>query len=148
MAHDVANNIVEIARELEKLDSLERVCTVKLIFCKIIEHAIEIIPCKKYLLVKYKSVEFRCTSLENYKIIVKYLLRNIYQSCLDELNCKIEWESFIPELDEHFSENHELVLMNNTRCIFSLTFEGEDFLHLMEEHFIPLYFINHSHTLI
>lgn len=145
MAHDVASNIVEIARELEKLDSLERVCTIKLNFCEIIERAIDIIPCKKYLLVKYNSVEFRCTSLENYKIIIKYLLRNIYQSCLDELNFKIIWEGFIPELDEYFSENHELVLMNNTRCIFRVKFDGDDFLHLMDEHFIPLYFINHSY---
>lgn len=143
MALDVAYSIVQVARHMEKYDELNSACTIIFKYNNIIEKSILLTPIKAGINVNYKSLEFKCLSLNEYEIVMKYLLDNIYIESKDEFNWMIEWENYIPDMDTNFVNEYRYTIIKNNLPIFNNSFTC-NYKYLYTEHFLPLYFISKS----
>jgi len=135
MAHDVAYSIVELARSMEKSDEVKRSCMIRMVFCNIIERSIIVKSNKNGVIVKYKTLEFKCCTMTEYTEVLRYLLKNIDDSCISELNYRIEWENLLPDL----TIDNNVTVMSQNCVMFNQTVN--EFVNALD-FLTPLFFIN------
>jgi hypothetical protein len=140
MAHDVAYSIVELTRCMEKSDEVNRSCIIRINFCNIIERSITVRGNKTGVIVKYETLEFKCCTMEEYTEVLSYLLKNIDESCISELNYRMEWENYFPDNDIDYTDELNVTVTSQNSVIFNKTVNGE-FINALD-FLTPLFFIN------
>lgn len=140
MAHDVAYSIVELARCMEKSDEVKRSCIIRMYFCNIIERSIMVRCNKNGVIVKYKTAEFKCRTMADYTEVLRYLLTNIDDSCISELNHRIEWDNYVPDIDSNYTSELNVTVMSENCIMFNKTV-NDGFINALD-FLTPLFFIN------
>lgn len=140
MAHDVAYSIVQLTRCMEKSDEVKRLCIIRINFCNIIERSITVRGNKTGVIVKYETLEFKCCTMAEYTEVLSYLLKNIDESCISELNYRIEWDNYFPDTDIDYTGELNVTVTSQNSVMFNKTVNGE-FINALD-FLTPLFFIN------
>ena len=134
--------IVEESKRMEKLELIEfekNKTDIDIIYNENVTYTIQIIPNKRGVIIKYKSLKFKCDTFQEYTKIYKYIIKQIERETYNLISYRFDYME-LPHDDMYFNK-HVILIKRDDEIVFYNEYKGDNILVTSELHFPNLFYI-------
>ena len=142
---DLARLINEVAAEHFKTDCITNQCLVHIgMHGGKYERVLCVIAMENHVLIRYKTLEYKIlrSDAKAYAETVAFLLEEIQNDIILNINNEIEFDGYIPEHDEYYTQNCVLVKRNNEQVFYRRFFLEDQMVDVVGKYLLSLRFMN------
>lgn len=133
--------IIEESKRLEKLEFIENEknkIDIEIIYTETSKYNIQLIPSNNGIIIKYKTLKFKCISFEEYTKIYRYIIKQIDRETFNLLLYRYEFDNDFGQ--DYLYTKHIIIIKKADEIVFYNEYTGENINTTTEIHFPSLFY--------